>query len=502
MAGITGIGTGLPIDSIIKAMVDAEKAPKTKQLNTLNTKTETQFSAIGSLRSAVNTFQSALGNLNKASLYQSRTASFSTSGFMTATTTTSAPAGKYSLQVQQLAVGSKVALKSFVEPVAGEGGSAVTPNKFSGGTLSLFAGDPADPKTKRLELNIDATNNTQAGIRDAINAQGASLGFSASLVTDASGTRLVVNSTNMGDGKDVRVEVSNLAAVGAGELNLEDLAFTPALSDPGNPDSPLVAPDSSVSGGAAGVITQALSARLTVDGLQVVRDSNSIDKVIEGVTLNLTKADPTQTIDLTIGNDRSTVRSSLQQFVTAYNALTTTMGGLTAVVQLGEGVAPSTGALVGDAAVRGLQSGIRGEIAKMQSGGGIAALAQLGITTQKDGTLALDTAKLDAALNDNFDGVAGYLVGDTGLMKRLDNVVAGYTKTGGVFDQRQAGLRTTLNSVVDQRKALDARILKLEERLVAQYTAMDMLVSKLNSTSDWLGTQLSNLPGVVRDKKR
>lgn len=502
MAGITGVGSGLPIDTIIKAMVDAEKAPKTKQLDSLNTKTENQFSAIGSLRSATSTFQTALANLNKASLYQSRTASFSTSGFMTATAATTAPAGKYSLQVQQLAVGSKVALKSFVEPVATEGGPAVTPNAFSAGKLTLYAGDPAETGTRRLELNIGPTNNTQAGIRDAINEQGASLGFSASLVTDASGTRLVVSSSNMGDGKDLRLEVSDQAAVGVGENDLADLAFSPVPTDPLDPGAGFVAPDSSASGGAAGVISQAKSARLTVDGLQVVRDSNSIDKVIEGVTLNLTKADPAQTIDLTVGTDKSSVRTSLQQFVSAYNAMTTAMGSLSAVVQLGEGVRPSTGPLVGDAAVRGLQSGIRGEISKMQSGGGIAALAQLGITTQKDGTLALDTTKLDAALNDNFDGVAGYLVGDTGLMKRLDNVVSGYTKTGGVFDQRQAGLRTTLNSVIDQRKALDERILKLEDRLVAQYTAMDMLVSKLNSTSSWLSGQLNNLPGVVMNKKK
>lgn len=501
MAGISGIGSGLPIDTIIKAMVDAEKAPKTNQLNKLESKTQSQFSAIGSLRSAVTTFQGALANLNKPSLFQSRTASLSSSGFMTAAAAATAPAGKYSLQVQQLAVGSKVALRSFVEPVATEGGPAVTPRKFSGGTLSLFAGDPAVASTRRLELQITPANNTQAGIRDAINAQGASLGFSASLVTDASGTRLVVSSSNMGDGKDVQVQVSDPAVVGVGEVDLAELAFSPARTDPLDPDSAFLAPDSSAAGGAAGVITQARSARLSVDGLQVVRDSNSIDKVIEGVTLNLTKADPAQTVDLTVGPDKSAVRANLQQFVTAYNAMTTAMGGLTAVVPLGEGVAPSTGALVGDSSARGLQAGIRAEIARFQTGGGIAALAQLGITTQKDGTLSLDTTKLDAALNQNFDGAAAYLVGEKGLMKRLDGVIAGYTKTGGIFDQRQAGLRTTLNSIDGERKNLDARIAKMQERLVAQYTAMDMLVSSLNKTSSWLDSQLSNLPGVVRDRK-
>lgn len=497
MAGITGVGSGINIDSIIKVMVDAEKAPKANQLNKLETKTNSQFSALGSLRSAVSTFQTALGNLGKASLYESRTASLSSSGFLTATAASTAPAGKYAVQVHQLAVGSKVGLKSFVEPVATEAAPVVTPNTFSAGKLTLFAGDPLDPQTKKLAIDISASNNTQAGIRDAINAQGASLGFSANLVTDASGTRLVVSSSNMGDGKDVRVQVSDQAAVGSGEIDLAQLAFAPALSDPLDPDAGYVAP----AAGTAGVITQARSSRLTVDGLQVVRDSNTIDQVVDGVTLNLTKADSTQTIELAVGTDKSSVKNSLQQFVTAYNAMTTSMNGLTAVVPMGEGVAPSVGALVGDATVRGLQASIRSEISKMQSGSGISALAQLGITTQKDGTLSLDTAKLDKVLASNFDGVADYMVGDKGLMKRLEGVVAGYTKADGVFDQRQAGLRKTLNGIDDQREALDARITKMQERLVAQYTAMDILVSKLTSTSDWLGTQLSNLPGVAKSNK-
>src|SRR5690606_2606131 len=164
--------------------------------------------------------------------------------------------------------------------------------------------------------------------------------------------------------------------------------------------------------------------------------------------------------------------------------------------------APSVGALVGDSALRGLQSGLRAELGRFQQGDSIAALAQLGITTQKDGTLALDTAKLDKALAENFDGVASFLTGDKGLMNRLDKVVSGYTKTDGVFDQRQAGLRKTLNSIDSERKALDMRIEKMQTRLLAQYTAMDTLVAKLSSTSEWLGTQLSNLPGVVKQSKK
>lgn len=501
MAGFLGIGSGITsIDSLIAATLNAESAPKTKQLQTLETKTTAQFDALNTLRSAVGSFQTALSNLNKVSLYEARTASLSTSGFLTANATSTAPVGNYAIQVQQLAVGSKVALKSFNEPAAGSTAAATT---FSSGKVTIFSGDPADPATKKLELDIsgDASTSTQAGIRDAINAQGASQGFSASLVTDASGTRLVISSSSMGDGNDIRVEVSDQGPVGSEQVDLAELAFTPTRTDVDDEDSAFVAPDSSVGGGAAGVIAQARSARLTVDGLQVVHDSNTIDKAIEGVTLNLTKADEAQTINLTVGTDKSKVSTSLQQFVTAYNALTTTVDSLGAVVRLGEGVKPSTGPLVGDASLRSLQSGLRAELSRMQSGDGINALAQMGITTQKDGTLALDSSKLDKVLNENFEHVAGYLTGGQGLMGRMDKVVAGFTKTDGVLDQRQASLRKTLNSVDEQRKALDTRMSKMKDRLVAQYTAMDQLVAKLNNTGDWLGSQLSNLPGVVKSTK-
>jgi flagellar capping protein FliD len=129
---------------------------------------------------------------------------------------------------------------------------------------------------------------------------------------------------------------------------------------------------------------------------------------------------------------------------------------------------------------------------------GLQALAQLGITTQKDGTLKIDDTKLTAALDTNYDEVASYLSGDNGLMKRLDTNVNNYLASGGVFDQRTKALQGTLSNIDDQREALDLRIAKVQERLVAQYTAMDQLVSRLQKTSESLTNQLASLPGLVK----
>ena len=132
------------------------------------------------------------------------------------------------------------------------------------------------------------------------------------------------------------------------------------------------------------------------------------------------------------------------------------------------------------------------------AGSGIRALADLGITTQKDGTLKLDATKLDTALNTNFDKVAGYLSGDKGLIGRLGSLVEGYTRSAGVLDQRQKGLQSTITGIDKQRTALDLRIAKVQERLVNQYTAMDTLVARLKKTSENLTSQLASLPGLVK----
>jgi len=486
MAGVQGLGSGIDVASIVKALVDAEKAPKTSQLDRLEAATTEQFSGLGSLKSVLSEFQTAIGNLNKTSLFETRTASSSSSSVLGATATATAAAGKYNIQVQQLAASSKVALQSVA------GGTAAT---FNSGSLTISAG------TTSIDVDITAANNSLAGIRDAINAEGASQGISANIVTDESGSRLVLSSTKTGDGNNLQVSVTE-DAVTTGTNALTTQAFTPTV-DPGNPAA-FVAPNSTAGNGAGGVITKAQSAKLTVDGLQVVSTSNAVTSAIDGVTLNLVSAQSSAdllagtTVSVTVGVDKANAKASLQKFVEAYNKMVSTAGQLTTVVQIGEGKAPVTGPLLGDATVRGLISGVRNDLVKIGDGEGVRVLADMGITTQKDGTLKIDDTKLSDALTNNFDEIATYLTGEDGLMGRLSERVAGYTNTGGILDQRIQGLQSTLSGIDGQREKLDLRIAKVQERLFAQYNAMDLLVGRLKQTSESLTGQLANLPGFVK----
>ena len=587
MAGILGVGTGIKIDEIVAAQVNAEKAPKAQQLDRLEKATTSRLSALGTLKGALSGLQTAIQNLNKPSLFSTRTASSSSSAVLSAKADPAAIAGKYSVQVQQLATSSKVGLQSV---------PADASTTFSSGKMTISAGSTS------IEVDVSATNNTLAGMRDSINAAGKDKGISATIVTDASGSRLVLSSTATGAGNDIKVAVTE-DGVTSGTVSLASQAFQPsaslklpafsgapastlfqsgnlaikagtstlnvAISDGsslesvrdainaagtgqgvsasietdvagsrlvlnstngtsleltataagGTPTSnPLTSlnPASDVSAtssgpdstsGAAGVITKAQSAVLFVDGLKVVSASNTVTSAIDGVTLNLAGAQSAsdlaagKTVDVTIGVDKGSVKSNIQKFVDSYNSLMNTAAQQTAVVQVGEGSNPVTGALVGDATVRGLLSGLRNELVKMTGEEGTRALADLGITTQKDGTLKIDDAKLSSALDTKFDQVANYFTGDKGLMVRLDKNVGEYLKAGGVFDQRTKALQSTLTGpggIDEQRKALDLRVSKIQERLVAQYTAMDQLVSRLQKTSESLSNQLASLPGLVK----
>lgn len=574
MAGISGLGSGIKIDEIVPALVAAEKAPKQNQLSNLLKSTDAKISALGTLYSAVNELNTALQNLSKASAFQKQSVSSSNSSVLTVTSNGTLPPSKFSLQVQQLASSSKVVLPSVT------GGSAAT---FNTGSLTISAGETS------IDVDITEQNNNLLGIRDAINSAGANNGISASIVTDSSGSRLVLSSSKTGSGNDLKVAVTEdglktgtnslkalsfeggssvtqlpvvesgaaatfkqgslTIASGSVSLNVqveagdsldtilqkinaagesqgisasmetvedgsrlvirssngEDLSVT-ADSDNSSAGDNNLSALASVAGSNSKTIDTAKSALFTVDGLSVEKLTNTIDDVIDGVTIKLTgvqSADDiaaNKTVDITISQDKGAVRTNLQQFVDSYNKLITATNSLTVVVPSAqEGENPVTGALVGDSSVRNLLSGLRKEMVSLNLGGdGPSSLAELGITTAKDGTLSLDSTKLDNYLSNNYDKVGEYLAGANGLMGRLESVTKPYLGTDGVIKQRDSALWETKANIKTQQSALDMRMEKLQTRLYAQYNAMDSLIAQLSRTSENLTNSLASLPGVVK----
>lgn len=477
MAGITGIGSGMDIDSIVTALVNAEKAPKEAQLARLEKATTEKFSAIGQFKSAIGEFQAALKDLNSATLFEKRTASSSNATLATATATKSAVSGNYQLTVESLATASKVATKAVADDyVAGGNGSL---------TIKLGADDAG------VSVNV-AAGDSLTKIRDSINAALGSKGISANIVRNPSdgASRLVLSGKETGDGQDIYIE-SSTAALDDFKVGSID------YSDPANPVGSIASLDTA-SSSSSGFITQAKDAVFTIDGLSLKSASNTVSDAIPEVTLNLLSAEPGKKFSVTVDQDRAGVKSNIKKFVDAYNKMMGVSKSLTSVVSAGEGKAPVAGALVGDSSVRSLIGTVRNELVRPAEQDGIRILADLGITTQNDGTLKIDDTKLDKALSENFESVAGFFTGDTGLMNRLNGKVGGFTQAGGILEKRLSGLQETLTSVDKQRESLTLRVQQIQTRLYKQFNAMDSLVGQLNQTSDRLAQALSNLPGVVK----
>lgn len=463
MAGITGIGSGMDIDAMVGALVSAEKAPKEAQLNRLESATTTKISALGTLRTALSSFQTALKDLNDIKLFENRSAKSSNTDLLTATASKAAQSGTYSVKVEQLATGSKTATAALASDFKTTAAGTLTVKVGSGEGIEVAIGADAS-----LE---DVKNTLNAALKDS--------GVSANLLTDPSTgkTRLVMSSSTTGAGEDVSI------SAGAG---LNSLAID--TENKATPD-------------AGGVLERAQNAKFSIDGLAMESKTNKVEGAIPEVTLDLVAADDKKAITVTVAQDQGGVTANIKKFVDAYNNLIKTTNSLTRVTKVGDDGKPLTGGLVGDSSVRSILSGIQNELISVGGGDGVRMLSDLGITTQKDGTLGIDDKKLGTALENNFDAVGQFFTGDTGLMKRLDNRVDGFNQTGGILAQRVSGLEVTNADIKAQREKLTLRIESISARLYSQFNAMDTMVAQLSSTSSWLESTLSSLPGVVKKTK-
>lgn len=385
-----GIGSNLDVKSIVEGLMQIER----KSLDTIKARKsdyQARLSGLGTLKSALSSFQTVLGQVAQPS----RFGGVKTSGFDNTLLSVEAKAGavaaQYALNVTKLAQPQVTVAAGQASISAPIGDGTPTRLTFSfgtitGGTLTdgeySSAGFSQDPTRTGGSIVIDSSNNSLAGIRDAINA--AKLGVRASIVNDGSGGapyRLVLTSTEPGAGGSVRVDVD--AAVDGGSA---DAALTGLLAhDP------------------AGVQnlkqqSAAQNAELTINGIAVTSASNTVKGALDGVTLNLLKTGATS---LTVAADPNVAKQAVSDFVKAYNDLTRTLNALT----VNDPKASTIGPLASDASVTVLRSQMYRTLSQTIGDGEVQSLADLGIRTQADGTLSLDDAKLTAKIASAPDDV-------------------------------------------------------------------------------------------------
>ncbi len=389
-----GIGSGLDLNGLLEQIVAAERAPTENRLNLKEAKIQAELSAFGTLKSSVSSLQSSLGKLKNASTFLPNSVSISNQDVLTASASSIAEAGSYSVEVSSLAESHALASIAFtdMDDVVGTGTLTFSfgTTDYDPGTSFLAGDDTYNGFTQNSErssqsITIDNTNNTVEGIRDAIN--NADIGVSASIVNDGSGYRLLLTSDQQGldNSLQITVDEGGAPADNIDTTGLSALAFNSSATNVEQ--------------------TQAASdAILSVNGLTITRESNTVTGAIHGVTLNLLDAEPGTKVKVNVSKDTGSVEKNITDFVNAYNELATSYRGLTAYnAETGE-----SGILQGDATARNLINQIRREMGGViNSGSQYSALSSIGITTNRDGTLSLDSDTLKAAIDDDVQSVAG-----------------------------------------------------------------------------------------------
>lgn len=453
----SGIGSGLDIAGIVQSLVAAEGDPVETRLSQQEFRAQTKLSAFGSLKSALADVRDQLATLKDPAKFLVRKAVSSNASVFTATTTTTALPASYSLEVLALAQSQKLTSGAFTDSDAVVGT----------GTLTIGVG------ATTIDLEITEDNNTLSGIRDAINAAVDNPGVAATIVNADSGSYLILTGEQSGSANSITVTQAG------GDGGLAALEY-----DPGN-------------GLAALTESQApQDARIQIDGFDVVSSTNTFVGAVQGVSITVDSLTEGTAETLTIENDNAAVKTIVNDFVEAYNALIENLETLTAFNTETELAGP----LLGDATVRSIRDQLRRELSTAVNDSTLpfGTLSEVGIEVQLDGKLSVDESRLDTTLNTEFSKFGQLFAIDEGFGTRLFNLTDGFLDTDGIIETRTQGLNTQIDGIADERESLNERLASLETRLLRQFNALDSLLAQLSSTSNFLSQQLANLPGVDR----
>ena len=402
-----GIGSNLDVNGIVSQLMAVEAQPLTT-LAKKEASYQAKISAFGSLNGALSSFQSALAALSSPAKFESVSSSSSDSTIASGSASAKAVAGSYAVEVTRLAQAQTIATRGQVNTTAPIGDGAKTTLTFQFGTISggtlrsgVYGSDPAavppapafaqDAGQPSGSVLIDSSNNSLQGIRDAVNK--ANLGVTATIVSDGSATpnHLVFTSNKTGQTSSMKIGVvRDPAAPVSSPATPAQTALTDLLAyDPAGTQN----------------MTQSSVAQdttLTVNGIAVTSATRSIKEAIQGVTLNVSKIGSTT---MTVARDTAAITTGVTSFVKAYNDLDKTIKSLTSY----NPATKAAGPLLGDSSVRNIQDQVRKTMgaAVAGNGGKLNILSQVGVAFQKDGTVALDAAKLQKAITDNFDDLAG-----------------------------------------------------------------------------------------------
>ncbi len=383
-----GTGSGIDTNKLADQLTEANKMVQAQRLTTKKTLLETQISDFGLLRSALSKLESAAAGLGSSDTFNAKSLSIPDTKLLSITKLDAkAAAGAYQLKVEQVAQSQSLSSTTFT--------SLTDP--IGKGTLTLRLGEwnaavndfTVDSTKTGATITIDDSNNSLTGLRDAINKSGS--GVSATIVSDGGSYRLMLTSKS-----GAKNEIEITASEDAGAPGLASFNFNETTRN----------------------LTQqqeGLDAKVRVNGLLVNRETNQIKDVVDGLEFDLFTASLTETVSVTINEDKSIAETAIRDFVTAYNTFKAEVEKLTGF----DAEKKDYGSLHRDPLANNLMKGIRNVLSASVPGlsSGFTALSNLGIRTELDGSLKIVESEggtgFRAAIDNNFDFVRDLFVPKT-----------------------------------------------------------------------------------------
>ena len=456
MAGlsVSGLTSGIDVKSLVSQLMAVEQQPLVA-LNTKEASYQAKISAFGSLKSVLSALKTSAESLipgtgsTAIEKYTTTSTSFSDSTLATASATNAAAAGSYTLSDIVLAKAQQIHKTGLTMPT-------------DAGTLNITVGSGT-----AVSVDIGA-NSTMSDVRNAINASSA--GVSASIINDGTNDVLILTAKNSGEDNTITVQGSTTAGAGTA---FDVFDYTAPGSNNGWTEQ-VTAGDASAK----------------VNGIPVTSSTNSISSSITGITLNLVKEGSGPTT-LTVSKSNSSITSSLNAFITAYNGAVTTMKSLGNY----NATTKTASTLTGDSTLRMAQAQLRSTIFEANGGSNpdLQRLSDLGVSVQLDGTLKLDSSKLSKAVTNDASSVA-QLVSDVGT--RFKTAISRLVDTEGVVSSKIDGINSTIKDIGKRRDAINLLLTKIEANYTRQFTALDVQLTRMQSMSASLTSQLASLPSI------
>jgi len=439
MAGtisFSGLGSGIDIDSLVTGLVKAESVGLNKA-NSRISAAKASISDLSSVGTLLSDLKTVVDSLDTASELSSYTGTSSKPEALGVTTTGTARAASYDVRVVSL----------------------VKEQRNYSATFASRSDDLNQAGTLRLGQN-GSTYDIQVEATDSLDE----------IAAKVNGSGAKIKASVFYDGSQYRLQVSGSEGGADGAFTMNDVSSSMALG--------FDAPDSKKQ--------TAADAEILVDGLSVKRKTNTIDGVIDGVSLKLT-AETTDSFKVQVSADPTKLTASLKDFVTKYNAVVSKVH---KVAGFGS-VSASNADLAGDATLRAVTSGLGNRmLSRVGSGGALESLADLGIRLNNDGTLKLDETKMTKALAEHPGDFSKALAGTDstdGVMDLMSDMLKGFTdSTTGLMANRKTSYDARIKSLQTAADREQARLDRMGERLRTSFAKMDTAVASANTDMSYL----------------